>query len=1035
MADSPISYAAVVSKALPEPSCLVPYRRRTSLRVRPRRNTRIAKTSDAIHSTLRTVYGLQYTDIQSVYAFNRAGVFEVEFVSEAALERFRGLYRTLNGQHTLDIREFDVGHREIVVTRVPKDYPDGNIRIVLEKLGQIKIGSEGKTNQKRNRNGGIYYDGTRKYRVSLEEFVRMRELPQILYLGESEQFLISYPGMPSRCHTCAATGHLARDCPKKNTGPAGPVQEHTGPTGPVGTHGSAEPEGETETGNQQNPQTSNPTNPTPPDTQPKPNQTAPTPPISNPLALSTENQTLPSTSYHNPVPATTTPNPTTNPPAHRANPANPVTPLTTPPSPAPHDNPPPDHDFTKAPFVPSAQEHEIMEAGRRKVIEEEIRRGREIAARKEEEADERRREERKRVKQRLSQFGTFPDQEERGADNEGEDRPNKRKRKKKKNKKGAVPTLPTATDPYTPLGALEDNRFFLPHTSSSTSSHTTDNTENSDIDTTQNVAKKSKTNPKTPTKANPPTTHDHHSSPNQPSNPKPQRQTYTTTFTPRNHKKGRNGNTPDTLDERAKTHTQGYEDTYDTVAAMKKIIQTVREKEKEKQQQQKQNKPDTQQAPSIIITPATDTEQPQTDTTDIDITNELKQATQTLPTTSLINTPPKRVQIQPENHSPTLPSTLAQTLSPIPPDPSTNPQLRQDTPDSHTPQQIPNEPTDDEVQKQNRHSTPTQVPPPRKTQSTPVHTKNSKNKSPKTPHKNTGNNKTNTQRPLTPRKPGHAHKYREIFHISTTRISKHNQKNRTQHTNNTIRPIRLQTGLIERAATLSGIHRPLNFTNDTNTDTHKPTKKHTQKRPRNRTNTKQISPPKKSLKVVKGPPPKGKGDKRLEESVEKARSEIGRIDKENGNAEDEGYPDLFSWTPSSITSFTLETPIPRKCKECHHPVLELPWRGTCKYKCISCNSEKFKCPHYPNCESWFPMEKLKDIAECRRCKFFTFTCHCGKLHHEPPKKSNFKCRDCDYTLDPPLNDSLDVSQNSNGNISIFAEKCLNTFKHNGSTNN
>ena len=374
------SYAQVTQGALPGGKVPTPYQRDSSIRLRPRRNAGVPLTSDAVHSAVCS-YGMVYTEVTSVYTYTRGGYFEIEFRDKGSLEKFRRNYRSSQGRKVFDIWEFDPGYERVTVTRVPQRYPDGNIRTVLEKLGECKITGVGQTEVRTKPGGGKYYTGTRVYRIETRQFSEMKELPQILDLGTNEKFFVSYRGMPKRCHNCKETGHVARECPgrgekedreapqalveqappqgieNQSAGLRADPGEREGPAGPQENRVEGDP---TQTGNQPNP---------------TPN---PAPEVCDLIDFTTS----------------------------------------------------PKHDFTQPPLALTEEEYTALREGEFRWHRENHERAKEMDRRREEEREREKEEQRRRRDERA----------EVARERKGEKKDSKKKRKKKKKKKGSSQT-------------------------------------------------------------------------------------------------------------------------------------------------------------------------------------------------------------------------------------------------------------------------------------------------------------------------------------------------------------------------------------------------------------------------------------------------------------------------------------------------------------------------------------------------------------------------------------------------------------------
>ena len=192
------SYAQAARCVLPGQKLVKPYTRKTTVKVRPKQQSGIHLTTRGVGNVILNL-GLPKTDLKSVfYQGHRA--YQIEFFSVEGKVRFMKIMKNEEARKRLELKEFVTEYQQICVTRVPADFPDINIRVAIERLGEIRIEGEGTLEVERDENGGVlWFSGKRFYRVKTEAFYRMKELPQVLDLGHELKFFVAYRGLPQRC--------------------------------------------------------------------------------------------------------------------------------------------------------------------------------------------------------------------------------------------------------------------------------------------------------------------------------------------------------------------------------------------------------------------------------------------------------------------------------------------------------------------------------------------------------------------------------------------------------------------------------------------------------------------------------------------------------------------------------------------------------------------------------------------------------------------------------------------------------------------
>ena len=206
------SYAQAARSVLPGGKLVKPYQRKVSVRVSPRRNSRIPLTLTGISDALVGL-GLPENDLRDVFFFGKRSHFEISFQTVEGKNRFYQIMKKEEAKKKFEVFELSTPeYEQICVTRVPGDYPDINIRVPIERIGGIKIEGEGTVEVEKLRSGRTVVSGKRFYKVKPEAFKKMKELPQVMDLGPNEVFFVAYRGLPQQCLTCFRVGHWARDC-------------------------------------------------------------------------------------------------------------------------------------------------------------------------------------------------------------------------------------------------------------------------------------------------------------------------------------------------------------------------------------------------------------------------------------------------------------------------------------------------------------------------------------------------------------------------------------------------------------------------------------------------------------------------------------------------------------------------------------------------------------------------------------------------------------------------------------------------------
>ena len=67
------------------------------------------------------------------------GSYQIEFYSVEGKVRFLKIMKNAEAKKRLELKEFVSEYQQICVTRVPADFPDINIRVAIERLGEIRI--------------------------------------------------------------------------------------------------------------------------------------------------------------------------------------------------------------------------------------------------------------------------------------------------------------------------------------------------------------------------------------------------------------------------------------------------------------------------------------------------------------------------------------------------------------------------------------------------------------------------------------------------------------------------------------------------------------------------------------------------------------------------------------------------------------------------------------------------------------------------------------------------------------------------------
>ena len=116
-------------------------------------------------------------------------------------------YHHENGELSLvKVEIAGLGAKRVRITNLPPEIPDGTLRDVLTKYGQVKKITEEQWSR-------IYrypvYNG-----ISLVEITLQKHIPShMIIMGN--RVLLSYEGRPITCYGCSQLGHQYTECPYK----------------------------------------------------------------------------------------------------------------------------------------------------------------------------------------------------------------------------------------------------------------------------------------------------------------------------------------------------------------------------------------------------------------------------------------------------------------------------------------------------------------------------------------------------------------------------------------------------------------------------------------------------------------------------------------------------------------------------------------------------------------------------------------------------------------------------------------------------